>query len=127
MYQGVLGQRHPAVGHGVADQHALVRGVGLIRPVGEVENFTPGAYVLGDDHDTSATRLYHGQVVRLEWQSWHERSRIAPTCGLITSAMWVPVAPEVLGVVAVGTNCIPRKMKANRIEVSFASLRIRLR
>ena len=49
MYQGVLGQRHPAVGHGVADQHALVRGVGLIRPVGEVEDFTPGAYVFGDD------------------------------------------------------------------------------
>jgi hypothetical protein len=38
--------------------------------------------------------------------------------------MWVPVVAEVLGVAAVGTNCIPRKIKANKIEVSFASLRM---
>jgi len=48
MYQRVLGQRHPAVGHGVADQHAFVPGGGLIRPVGKVEDFTSGAYVFED-------------------------------------------------------------------------------
>ena len=79
-----------------------------------------------DDNGRSVTRLYHGQVVWLEWQSWHERSRITPTCGLTICAMWIPVVSEVLGIVAVGTNCIPRKTKANKIEVSLASLRMLL-
>src|SRR5215472_11341932 len=87
----------------------------------------PALTCLETIHDTGATWLYHGQAVRLEWQSWHERSRIVPTCGLITSAMWTPVVAEGLGVVVVGTNCIPRKTKANKIEVSFASVRMRLR
>src|SRR5215472_16681772 len=87
----------------------------------------PALTCLETIHDTGATWLYHGQVVRLEWQSWHERSRIAPTCGLITSAMWAPVVAEVFGIVAVGTNCIPRRTKANKMEVSFASSRMRLR
>src|SRR5262249_16273794 len=96
---------------------------GLIRPVGSRISH-PALTGLETIHDTGATWLYHGQVVRLEWQSWHERSRIAPTCGLLTSAMLVPMLAEVLGVVAVRTNCISRKTKANKIEVSFASLRM---
>src|SRR4029077_3788941 len=52
-----------------------------------------------------------------------EQSRIPPTCGFIPPAMWAAVVAEVLDLVAVGTNCIPRKTKADKIEVSFASLR----
>jgi len=37
--------------------------------------------------------------------------------------MWAAVVAEVLDLAAVGTNCIPRKTKADKIEVSFASLR----
>jgi hypothetical protein len=36
--------------------------------------------------------------------------------------MWGPVVAEALGVEA-ETNCIPRKTKADKIEVSAASLR----
>jgi hypothetical protein len=37
--------------------------------------------------------------------------------------MWAAVVAEVLDLAAVGTNCIPRKTRANKIDVSFASLR----
>jgi hypothetical protein len=76
-------------------------------------------------HDTGATRLYHGQVVWLEWQSWHERSRIAPTWGLIACDMRTPEVAEALGVMGIENNCIPRKTTPNEIEVTFASLRIK--
>ena len=59
-----------------------------------------------------------------------QRSRVwrrSTTLVRLTSAMWTPVVAEVLGVVELGTNCIPRKTKANKIEVSFASVRMRLR
>src|SRR5215831_3458200 len=74
-------------------------------------------------HEMGATWLYHGQFVWLEWQSWHERTRIALTCGSITSPLCTPVGAEVLGVAAVETNCIPRKTKLSKIKVSFASRR----
>src|SRR3974390_986341 len=72
-------------------------------------------------HETGATWLYHGQAVRLEWQSWHERSIILPTCGLIISVVRDPVV-EVLDTPGVGTNCIPIKTKTRKMGVSFASL-----
>src|SRR5512146_1353916 len=81
----------------------------------------PSLTCLATIHETGATWLYQGQVVRLEWQSWHERSRIRPTCGSITCAMCAPESAEILGVVAVETNCIPRKIKPSKIEVSFSS------
>jgi hypothetical protein len=62
--------------------------------------------------------------VWLEWQSWHERSRIAPTWGLITCDMRVPEVAEALGVMGIENNCIPRNTNANEIEASLASLRI---
>ena len=49
MNQRVLGQRHPASGHGVADLHAFIFRVGLIRPFGEVQHFTALTYVFGYD------------------------------------------------------------------------------
>src|SRR5215469_7884330 len=127
MYQRVLGQRH--LPSDTASQISMRSSAewGLSAQSEKSMISRPSLTCLETIHDTGATRLYHGQVVRPEWQSWHERSRIAPTCGLITSAMGAPVVAEVLGVVAVGTNCIPRKAKANEIEVSFASLRMKLR
>jgi hypothetical protein len=35
--------------------------------------------------------------------------------------MWTPVATDALGVAGVETNCIPRKTRPSKIEVSFAS------
>src|ERR1044072_2926691 len=44
------------------------------------------------NHDTGATCEYHGQRVLFEWQSLHERSRIAATGGVtwsLASIAWV--------------------------------------
>jgi hypothetical protein len=84
----------------------------------------PSLTCLETIHETGATRLYHGQFVWLEWQSWHERSRIAPTCGFTTPDMCTPIGAEVLGTAAIETNCIPRKTNPNKIKVSFASRRM---
>jgi len=46
-----------------------------------------------------------------------------PTCGLIISAACVS-AVGVLEIAGVGTNRIPIKTETNKIEVSFASLRV---
>jgi len=83
----------------------------------------PSLTCLETIHETGATRLYHGQFVRLEWQSWHERFRIAPTCGFTTSAICPPIGAEVLGIAAIEENCIPRKINPSKIKVSFASRR----
>jgi hypothetical protein len=72
---------------------------------------------LDKNHDTGATRPYHGQFVCLEWQSWHERSRIAPTCGSITCARRIPLTGTGLRFTAVGTNCIP--INANPIRTAI--------
>ena len=75
------------------------------------------------NHETGATWLYHGQTVRLEWQSWHERSRILPTFGLVISAVCGPVV-EAFETPGVGTNCIPIKTETSKMGVSFAILRM---
>ena|SRR5215469_4630360 len=81
----------------------------------------PSLTCLEITHEMGATWLYQGQAVRLEWQSWHDRSRILPICGLIISAVCVLVA-EILETAVVGTNCIPRKTKRSKIGINLASL-----
>src|SRR5882672_9025959 len=70
------------------------------------------------NHETGATFEYHGQRVLFEWQSLHERSRIAATGGVTCNRALIVCDSSVAGLVFAGrANCASTKTPAPTIKI----------
>src|SRR5260370_37338909 len=75
--------------------------------------------------EIGATWLYQGHLVRFEWQSWQERSKMAATCGG-KGVVAANVFEESTGgfVRGTGMNCATTRSTSNAQKIRQSDLRI---